>query len=142
MSRARVLLGLVLVLPLAACDNGPLDPTTTTTSTTTTTTSPVTETWTTQLAVNGTTSRSFTAAKAGTATVTLTTVGSSATQKVGFGIGIPDTLGVGCLFMRSLETAAGGQISTAVDFGTYCVRVYDLGTLTATTGITVTIIRP
>ena len=75
MSRARVLLSLVLVLPLAACDNGPLDPTTTTTSTTTTTTSPVTETWTTQLAVNGATSRSFTAAKAGTATVTLTTVG-------------------------------------------------------------------
>lgn len=142
MSRARVLLSLLLLVPVAACDNGPLDPTTTTDSTTTTTTSPVTETWSTQLAVNGTTSRSFTAAKAGTATVTLTSVGGSTTQKIGFGIGIPDTLGAGCLFTRSLETAAGAQISTAVDFGTYCVRVYDLGTLTATTAITVTIVRP
>lgn len=141
MSRARVLLSLLLLMPLAACDNGPLDPTTTD-STTSTTTSPVTETWATQLAVNGSTSRSFTAAKAGTATVTLTSVGGSTTQKVGFGLGIPDTLGAGCLFMRSLETAAVAQISTAVDFGTYCVRVYDLGTLTAATNVTVTIVRP
>lgn len=142
MSRARVLLSLLLLWPLAACDNGPTDPTTSDSTSASTSASPVTETWATQLAVNGTTSRTFNAAKAGTASVTLASVGGSTTQKVGFGIGIPDALGAGCLFTRSLEAAAGAQISTPVDFGTYCVRVYDLGTLTATTGITVTIVRP
>ena len=142
MSRARLFLVALLTAPLAiACDNGPTTPSTTTT-TTTTTTSPVTETFSSQLAVGGSSSRSFNAAKAGTATVTLTSVGSSTTLKLGFGIGIPDTLGAGCRFTRSSETAAGGQLSAAVDAGTYCVRVYDLGTLAATTNFTITIVRP
>jgi hypothetical protein len=142
MSRAHVLLIALLVAPLAACDNGPLPTTTDTTTTTTTVTSPVTETFASQLFVGGYAFRSFTAAKAGTSTVTLTTVGSSTTQKLGMGVGIPDASGSGCLFTRSIETAAGGQISANVDPGVYCVRVWDLGTLTQTTTFTVTIVRP
>ena len=142
MSRARLLLMALLVAPLtAACDNGPVTPTDSTT-TTTTTVSPVTETFVSQLAVGGYASRSINAAKSGTITATLTSVGSSSTQKLGFGLGIPDILGVGCLFTRSTETAAGGQLSATVDAGTYCVRVWDLGTLTTTTNFSVTIIRP
>lgn len=143
MTRARLMLVALLTAPLAvACDNGPTTPTTDTTTTTTTTTSPVTETFSSQLAVGGTSSRSFNAAKPGTATVTLTSLGGSSTLKVGFALGIPDQAGSGCLFTKSSEAAAGGQLSAAVEAGTYCVRVYDLGTLAATTNFTVTIVRP
>jgi hypothetical protein len=145
MSRARFSLIAGLLAPIvmlsAGCDNGPAAPTTTTT-TTTTVTSPVTESFSSQLAVGGYSSRSFNAAKAGSATVTLNSVGSSSTLKIGLGIGIPDVLGSGCLFTRSIETAAGGTISANVDAGTYCVRVYDLGTLTGTVNFAVTIVRP
>ncbi len=142
MSRARVLLIALMAAPLAAaCDNGPVTPTTTTT-TTTPAASPVTETFSSQVAKGGYASRSFTAAKAGTATVTLTSVGSSSTLKLGLALGIPDGAGTGCLFTRTTETAAGGQLSAAVDTGVYCVRVYDLGTLTSAINFTVTIVRP
>jgi hypothetical protein len=146
MSRHRNFLAAVavigtLLLPLAGCDNGPstVDDTTTPTSPTT---SPVTETFASQLFVGGSASRSFTAAKAGTATVTLTAAGTS-TTKVGFGIGVPDSLGSGCLFTRSNEAAtAGTSFSLPVDAGTYCVRVFDTGTLTSNITFSVTIIRP
>ena len=142
MSRARVLLIALMAAPLAAaCDNGPVTPTTTTT-TTTPAASPVTETFSSQLAVGGYASRSFNAAKAGTASVTLTSAGSSSTLKLGLALGIPDGVGTGCLVTRSTETAAGGQLSAAVDTGVYCVRVYDLGALTSAINFTVTIIRP
>ncbi|MBP6716413.1 MAG: hypothetical protein KA205_06095 [Acidobacteria bacterium] len=145
MSRARLSLIALLLAPLAvasaACDNGPTTPDTTTT-TTTPVTSPVTETFSSQLAMSGFSARSFTAAKPGSASVTLASVGSSSTLKVGLGIGIPDSLGSGCLFTRSIETAAGGSVTANVDAGTYCVRVYDIGTLTSTVNFTATIIRP
>jgi hypothetical protein len=140
-TRARFLLIAVLTAPLAAaCDNGPavLGPDTSTPVAT----SPVTETFSTQLAVGGYASRSFNAAKAGTATVTLTSAGSSSTVKLGLGVGIPDINGNGCLFTRSTDTAAGGQLSIAVDAGVYCVKLYDIGTLTSNINFTITIVRP
>jgi hypothetical protein len=139
MSRASLLTIALLIAPLtAACDNGPAAPTATTAAIVVV--SPVTETFATQLAVGGSSSRTFTAAKSGTATVTLTSLGS--TLKVGLGIGIPDAVGGACLFTKSIETAAGGQLAASVDPGVYCVRVYDLGTLTSTINFTVTIVRP
>lgn len=128
-----------LLLPIAACDNGPsleedVTPTTPTTS-------PVTETYSTQLFVGGSASRSFTAAKAGTATVTLTNIGSA--SKLGFGVGVLDGLGSGCLFTRSSEAAVvGTSFSLAVDPGTYCVRVYDVGNLLSNSSFSITIVRP
>lgn len=144
MSRFRELLTsaaviAALLLPIAACDNGPS--TEDDVTPTAPTTSPVTETFASQLFVNGSSSRSFTAVKAGTATVTLTNIGSA--SKLGFGIGVPDVLGSGCLFTRSSETAvAGTSFSLAVDAGTYCVRVYDVGTLVSTSSFSITIVRP
>lgn len=141
MSRARVLLIALLVAPLAAaCDNGPLP--TTADTTTTTTTSPVTETFSSQLAVGGYAFRSITAVKAGAITVTLTSTGSTTTLKLGMGLGIPDSTGTGCLFTRTTETAAGGTLTANADAGSYCMRVWDLGTLKAATPFTVTIVRP
>jgi hypothetical protein len=140
-SFASVAVIAALLLPLAGCDNGP-DPTDDSTSPTSPTTSPVTETFSTQLFVGGSASRSFTAAKTGTATVTLVSAGTS-TTKVGFGIGVPDVSGSGCLFTRSNEAAtAGTSFSLPVDAGTYCVRVFDTGTLTSNITFSITIIRP
>lgn len=128
-----------LVLPIVACDNGPS--TEDSPIVTAPTTSPVTESFASQLFVGGSASRTFTAAKAGTATITLVSIGSA--TKLGFGIGVPDVLGSGCLFTRSAEAAvAGTSFSLAVDAGTYCVRVYDVGTLTANTSFAITIVRP
>jgi hypothetical protein len=130
----------VLLLPLAGCDNGPS--TTDTTTPTSPTTSPVTESFSSQLFVGGTSSRSFTAATAGTATVTLVSAGTS-TTKVGFGIGVPDVLGSGCLFTRSSDAAsAGTSFSLPVDAGIYCVRIFDTGTLTSNITFSITIVRP
>jgi hypothetical protein len=143
MIRSRLLMIALLIAPLAAaCDNGPAIPTTPDSTTTTPATSPVTETFSSQLAVGGYAARSFNAAKAGTAVVTLTNAGSSTTLKLGLAVGIPDAAGTGCLFTRTSETAAGGEISLSVDPGFYCTRVWDLGTLTSTINFTVTIVRP
>ena len=146
MSRVRNFLtagvvAVALMLPLAACDNGP-STTTDTTSVTSPTTSPVTESFASQLFVGGSASRSFTAVKAGTAIVTLVSAGTS-TTKVGFGIGVPNFLGSGCLFTRSNEAAiAGTSFTLPVDAGVYCVRVFDTGTLTSNITFSVTIVRP
>jgi hypothetical protein len=102
----------------------------------------VTESFSSQLFVGGTSSRSFTAAQAGTATVTLVSAGA-ATTKVGFGIGVPDFVGSGCLFTRSNDAAtAGTSFSLPVDAGTYCVRIFDTGALTSTITFSITIVRP
>jgi len=140
-SRARQLLLLtLLVAPFGvACDNGPLPPDTT--PEITLPTSPVTEIFSSNLVVGGSASRSF-VSKAGAATVTLTSLGTSSTTKIGMGLGIPDALGSGCLFTRSTETAAGGQLAATLEIGSYCVKVWDIGTLTAVTNFTVTIVRP
>jgi hypothetical protein len=129
----------VLSLTLVACDNGPsLEDDATPTSPTT---SPVTETFSTQLIVGGSASRTFNAAKAGTATVTLGSLGAA--TKLGFGLGVPDALGSGCLFTRSSDAAlAGTSFSLPVDAGTYCVRVFDVGGHTSTITFSVTIVRP
>lgn len=128
-----------LSLPLVACDNGPdgEDDTTPTSPQP----SPITELFSTQLVVGGSAARSFNAAKAGTATVTLTNLGSA--TKLGFGIGVLDSLGSGCLFTRSSDTAvAGTSFALPVDAGTYCVRVFDVGGMTSTVTFSVTIVRP
>src|SRR6185436_6570295 len=100
--------------------------------------SPITEIFSSQLFLGGSAARSLTAAKAGTATVTLNSAGT-ATTKVGFGIGVPDTFGSGCLFTRSNDAAtAGTSFSLPVDAGTYCVRIYDAGAMTSSVTFTIT----
>lgn len=128
-----------LSLPLIACDNGPSTEDEATPISPTT--SPVTETFSTQLIVGGSASRSFNAAKAGTATVTLGSLGTA--TKLGFGIGVPDSFGSACLFTRSSDTAvAGTSFALPVDAGTYCVRVFDVGGMTTGITFSVTIVRP
>jgi len=129
--------GVLTALLLSGCKDA-------TTTTSPTATSPVTETFSGQFIPGGNASRAFTAASAGTASVTLTSVGPPADAIVGLGVGIPQSSGSGCYLTQTVKTGASStpQFTVAVDAGAYCVRVYDLGTLTAPVSFTITIVRP
>jgi hypothetical protein len=102
----------------------------------------VTETFGSNLAILGTAIRSFVVMKAGTISITLTTL--TTTAQVGLGLGIPRSDGTGCLLYTSLNTAAGtaAQITSNAETGTYCVEVYDVGNLTLPTTFSGSIAHP
>jgi hypothetical protein len=101
-----------------------------------------TENFDTTLAVGGSSSRTVTASKAGTTTISLESLGGGV-ARVGMGFGIPRTDGT-CAFTRSVESGPGpgSQISLSVVAGTYCLRVYDVGLLTAPVGFNVKVVYP
>jgi hypothetical protein len=128
---------LLLAVTGAGCSNN-----STTTSPTTTTTSPTSVTFASQVTVKGGTSRTFTMSTAGTVKVTMTSLGNG-TQVAGLGVGIPAT-SAPCSLALSVVTGPSGapQIVTSADPGTYCVQVYDTGTLTGDTDFSVTVEHP
>src|SRR5262245_11015018 len=115
----------------------------TTTPTPTTPTGPTTSIFASRLTPSGAVSRSFGATTAGTVTVMLTNA-AGPTTVVGLGIGVPSTGIAKCALSTAIRTASGTtpQISTPVDAGTYCVTVYDLGTLTNPIDFSVTLVYP
>jgi len=122
---------------LAACDEDtPSTPTETPTTTTVTFAS--------NLALKGASSRSFNVTRKGTVSVTLVSVGASTTLKAGLGVGIPLGDGGGCVLSRSVEVVAGttAQLELTVDPGSYCVQIYDPGTLTAVVPFSITLVYP
>jgi len=125
------------LLTAAACDDA-------STATSPTTSSPVTETWAGQLPVGSAASRSFTAASAGTASITLTQVGPPADVTIGLAVGIPQSDGAGCYLTQTIQTGASAapQLTVPVEAGTYCVRLFDTGTLISQVAFGVTIVRP
>jgi hypothetical protein len=129
--------GILAALALAGCDDA-------STATSPTATSPVTETFSGQIIPGGSAARSFTAASAGTVSITLTQIGPPADLVVGLGIGIPQANGSGCHLTQAVQAAASSapQFTAAVDAGTYCLRLYDPGTLVAPAAFSVTIVRP
>ena len=146
-SRRLLIVVLLFAVSAAAC----ADNTTTTTPTTTTPTTPTppplvypaTSTLETQLFVDGAVSRTFTTSKAGTVSVTLTHAGADGTT-VGLGVGIPQGALASCTLATSITTAASStpQFNVPVDTGSYCVTVYDVGTLTDTITFDLTIVYP
>ena len=141
-ARASRPIGLTAVLLAAALGSFGCDDATTATSPTAT--SPVTELFSAQFIPGGSATRSFTAASAGTVSLTLSQLGPPADLVVGFGIGIPQSNGSGCYLTQSVNTGAASspQLTVPVDAGNYCVRLFDLGTMQSPTGFTVTIVRP
>jgi hypothetical protein len=136
-ARAFVTLGLLLAVAsiAAACGDA-------TTATSPTTTSPVTETFIGQFSPGGGASRSFTSASSGSAIVTLTQDTAPADATVGLGIGIPQANNAGCYLTQTMPAVTGTTLTVAVEAGTYCVRLYDAGGLTAPVAFTLTIVRP
>jgi len=110
----------------------------------TTPTSPVTETFTSNLVVQGAVWRIVTASQAGTLTATLTSTNQPATV-VGVGLGVTNgSSTTGCLLNNSVTATAGSapHLSAQVDAGAYCVKLFDVGTLSSTMSFTLTIVYP
>lgn len=103
-------------------------------------TTPKTETFSGTLTPQGSSVFTFTVSKSGQVSLTLTSVAPTATTPLGLGIGTPN--GTACTMSSSTPNAVAGssaQISVNESPGTYCVRVFDSGTLSATVTFTVTV---
>ena len=128
-TRRRVtyaVLTIALTLAASACDwfkndSSPSEDTTTTS-----------ETFSGTLAPQGSNIYTFTVARSGTVKVTLTSVAPTATTPVGLGLGTPS--GNACTLTSSTPSATAGttaQISVTQSPGTYCIRVFDSGSVSA-----------
>jgi len=129
---------LLLALGAAGCSNSTTSPTTTTT----TPTSPFTVTFASALAQGGSTTRTFVTSTSGTIKLTLASLGTGA-QKAGIGVGITTTAAP-CSLAQSVITLPGSspQISLPADQGTYCVQIFDVGTLVDDTPFSLTVEYP
>jgi hypothetical protein len=87
----------------------------------------------------GTDMYNFTTAITGIVTVTLTNASPPAAVTLGLGIGTPS--GGACALIQTLPAQAANvaQFSGTADPGSYCVTVFDLGTLTAPVNYTVVV---
>ena len=149
-ARQRLLcLGLVLYTAgaSAACgnDNSPTSPTSTTPTTPTAAEASVSEPFSGTVPVGGARFYAFEVGAYGTVNLTLDAVGGGAvppTVWMGLGLGVPE--GTDCSTTTSLNTQAGGgpHVSTTLDAGTYCARIYDIGNLPAAAPFAVTIAHP
>jgi hypothetical protein len=106
-----------------------------------TSTSSTTDSFSTALAVGGTSGRTFVANGAGTVTVNLTSGGSD-TQPLGLGLGWWD--GATCRVSVEVLANPGAdpQITTSVDAATYCVRLRDPGGFSGQIDFYVNIVHP
>jgi len=95
------------------------------------------------LAPNGSLVFTFSVATSGSVAVTLASVSPATTSPLALGVG-PSSSG-SCTVANSTSGAiAGGnpQLSATENPGTYCVKVSDAGSLTATSTVTVTVTHP
>ena len=134
------LVPIVLGMTLAtfACNND---------SSTATTTSPsaaMTETFSGTVGVAAGDFHNFTVAQGGTVSVTLNAAAPPPTIFMGVGIGTPSSSTCALISGDTTATPAGvtAQLSGALNAGTYCVEVYDVGNETASVTYTVTVVHP
>ena len=125
---------LVVVMSAAACTNpfSSLSSPSTNASTT--------DTFSGSLGQNQSLIFTFTVTNAGSVGVTLTSVSPSTTGALGLGVG-QSTNGT-CSVTNSTSSALAGstaQITATENPGTYCVKVSDVGNLTTTSTVTVTV---
>jgi hypothetical protein len=106
----------------------------------------ISEQFTGTLRVNGSAFYSFEVTTYGTVNVTLHNVGGVTgvpeSVWVGLGIGVPE--GTDCSTTTSLNTQAGlgPQVTSTLQAGTYCARIYDVGNLAAPTPFSALIVHP
>jgi len=85
-----------------------------------------TETFASNLALDGFSSKSFVVRQSGNTTATLESLGGPAGTTVIVGIGVQGAIDVGCRLGVLARLSAGGVISAPVDPGFYCVAVLGL----------------
>lgn len=130
MMRRLTLLGLVLAMAACGDDNLPTGPTPTGPPPTTTVN------FTGTLNQNGAATHTFTSSASGTLTATLTALGPDSTQVIGLSLGTWN--GNVCQIVLAKDNATQGSIVTGgvSAFGNLCVRIYDVGTITAAQPVT------
>ena len=103
-----------------------------------------TETFATNLPIQGLVTRTLTATQPGTVRITLQSVGPPSNVAVGLGLGFWRPDGSGCSLSQSLVTPAGSapQITATVDPGVYCIKVFDTGTLADTVAFSIQVVYP
>lgn len=126
--------------------DSPTSPTDTSTTTETAVEPTVSEHFNGTIGVNGSGFYSFEVGAYGTVNLTLQNVGGVTgvpeSVWVGVGIGVPD--GTDCSTTTSANTQAGGgpHVSSVLNAGTYCARIYDIGNLAAPTPFAILIEHP
>ena len=138
--RAIILLSLVLSAALAAagCDgeinNIPTTP------------DPVfvTDTFTGTLTVNGAQTHNVFTSATGMVTATVASLGENAPEKVGFSIGTLSTVGNCTVVVSNDNAVVNSSLAGTVASlnGSLCVRVFDVGALTAPVDYTITVNHP
>jgi hypothetical protein len=95
------------------------------------------------LAIQGASSRTFTATQSGAVNLTLQSLGAGAST-VGLGLGIPRVDGTGCLLTQSIMASPGSspQLSAQVAAGKYCAKIFDTGSLSRPVTFVLQIVRP
>ncbi len=130
---------ILVAASMAACGGAtPTTPTPTTTTTTTATTVTVTDSFDGKLGQSGSNTHTF-SAQAGSVTVTLTAEAPLETLGLGMDVGTWD--GTTCTTVLTnasskLGTALIGTATTAVNL---CIKVYDVGNITADSSVTYTV---
>ena len=127
-----------VILGSSACNdnntiNTPTNPTTPTTTT---------ETFTGTINPNGASIQQFTTEAAGTVIATLTSVTPDSSTRVGLSMGTWN--GLACSIQIDNASAQQGVsiTGTASALGTFCVRMYDMGSLTGNVTYQVTVTHP
>ncbi len=125
------------VLAMVGCDNPGTVPVTPTTPGVATT-----ESFSGSISVNGATTYQFSATSRGSVTATLTTVGPDSTIVIGVALGTWN--GTSCQVLLANDAAAQGAtvLGSVSGVGVLCLRVYDVGKLTATATYTVDVTHP
>jgi hypothetical protein len=92
-----------------------------------------TETFTGTLTPNGANTQTFLVATAGTINATIESIGPDATQTMGFSLGTFNALTNVCTVVMDNPSAVVGFLlnGVAATNGTYCIRVYDNGSVAA-----------
>jgi hypothetical protein len=86
----------------------------------------------------------FTVTTAGNVSVTLTAVTPPTSGALGLGLGTPAS-GNSCTVTSSTSSAVAGtsaQLTSTENPGSYCVKVFDPGTLTQTSTVAISIAHP
>jgi hypothetical protein len=89
----------------------------------------------------GYTTRNFAVAAAGVAAITMDSF-SPSSGSIGLGVGIQRNDGTGCELSTAISTTPGGQLTVPIDAGSYCVKVFDAGTLAGQTTFALRILHP
>ncbi len=104
----------------------------------------VTETFTGTLTVNGAQTHNVFTSATGMVTATVTSLGETAPEKVGFSMGTLSTIGTCTVVLHNDNAVVSSSLNGTVASlnGSLCVRLFDVGSLTAPVDYTITVNHP